>query len=85
MIDNSGLFVYIQRTPHPLHNYVEEPYFSTQPDSKKYPLTPRNIKKQTPINRATLNELKWWEQNSGSLATLVKDKSIVNIVLNAKK
>jgi len=84
-IDHTGLFVYIQRTPHPLRVYVEEPYFSMDEFSKKYPLNIRNIRRKTHVNHSVIHELRWFQRNNSSLAYLVNDRSVVNIVLDAKK
>lgn len=84
-IDQSGLFIYIQRTPHPLHLYVEEPYFSMEQYSKKYPLTIRHVRRKAHANHSVIHELRWFQRNSGSLAYLVNERSVVNIVLDAKK
>jgi hypothetical protein len=81
VIDQSGLIVYKQRVPHPKYIYVEQPYFSVSPEGLKCSLTVKHLKQQLALNHAEVAEVRWFKNNTGSLALIVNDRAIINSLL----
>jgi hypothetical protein len=85
ILDCTGLIIYNQRVPYPFWLYVEEPYFNTDLGSKKYPLSIYHLKKHAHLTHTVVKELRWFEKHTSSLAEIVNDRTILNILLATRE
>lgn len=81
VLDSAPLYIYMRRSPHPRHIYLERPMFSLTADSKKIPLTVYHLQRHVPLERSTIRQIQWMKRNLPTLATRVNDKCLINALI----